>query len=78
MNEADLEDALFPKAADRGKGKIIPDWSYINQELNWRLRMVTWGIGDVANLYNLRYVCCRIWGTNLSARPKANCSVKRP
>ena len=63
MNEADLEDALFPKAADRGKGKIIPDWSYINQELNWRLRTVTWGIGDVANLYNLRYVCYRMWGT---------------
>ena len=33
MNEADLEDALFPKAADRSKGKITPDWSYINQEL---------------------------------------------
>ena len=33
MNEADLEDALFPKAADRDKGKIIPDWSYIYQEL---------------------------------------------
>jgi len=33
MNEADLEDALFPRAADRSKGKIIPDWSYIHQEL---------------------------------------------
>ena len=33
MNEADLEDALFPKAAYKGKGKIIPDWSYIYQEL---------------------------------------------
>ena len=33
MNEADLEDALFPKATDRTKGKIIPDWSYICQEL---------------------------------------------
>jgi transposase len=73
MNEADLEDALFPKAADRSKGKIIPDWSYIYQELKrkgvtLRLLWQEWYQSNPQAAYSYSQFCnlYRAWSKKLT------------
>jgi len=73
MNEADLENALFPKAADRGKGRIIPDWSCIHQELKrkgvtLRLLWQEWYHSNPKAAYSYSQFCnlYRAWSKKLS------------